>query len=76
MVPVDGENKGVIVPIDNDIRSIGWLIGKVTELAWKQYGVEVNISYRMMMQWTMLFNSLILALCESFASWIKSSFSS
>lgn len=45
MVPVDGENKGVIVPIDNDIRSIGWLIGKVTELAWEQYGVEVNISY-------------------------------
>ncbi|CDS06673.1 hypothetical protein LRAMOSA09200 [Lichtheimia ramosa] len=45
MVPVDGENKGVIVPIDNDIRSIGWLIGKVTELAWEQYGVEPCVNH-------------------------------
>lgn len=45
MVPVDGENKGVKVPIDNDIRNIGWLMTKVTELAWEQYGVEVTIFY-------------------------------
>ncbi|KAI7883534.1 hypothetical protein K492DRAFT_184930 [Lichtheimia hyalospora FSU 10163] len=40
MVPVDGENKGILVPIDKDIRTIGWLTSKVTELAWEQFGVE------------------------------------
>ncbi|KAJ8653255.1 hypothetical protein O0I10_011103 [Lichtheimia ornata] len=44
MIPVDGENKGVKVPIDNDIRNIGWLMAKVTELAWEQYGVEPRVN--------------------------------
>ena len=46
MVPVDGEKKGILVPIDKDIRTIGWLTTKVTELAWEQYGVEVTILFQ------------------------------